>query len=51
MIKHCKNVCGARLSDHIAKQPQQLLIPECHCCMLRHELRHMVQLLEGLEGM
>ena len=43
-IKHRKNVHGAHLGDdHLAKQPQQPLIPECRRCALCSEPRRVVQ--------
>ena len=42
-VKHRKNVHGARLGDRLAKQPQQLLIPERCRRALSHEPRHVVQ--------
>ena len=38
-IEHYKIVHSGRLGDRIAKQPQQLLIPEHRCRALRRELR------------
>ena len=42
-IKHRKTVHGARLGDRLAKQPQQLLIPERRRRALRREPRRVVQ--------